>query len=133
MTPSLSMTCEDLDASGCSTSPTSTSASQQEIGCGSLPLIGTTVGRNRLSSTEGEGMTFRPSLPRRSSSDQPANSQTSYTHITIWTLSMETQDYSSQEVERLKSENATLRRRIQTLEAEVASLQAKVINAWGSC
>jgi cell division protein FtsB len=78
-------------------------------------------------------MTFRPSLPRRSSSDQPANSLTSYTHITIWTLSMETQDYSSQEVERLKSENATLRRRIQTLEAEIARLRDKLVSAWGSC
>ena len=44
---------------------------------------------------------------------------------------METQDYSSQEVERLKSENAMLRRRILILEAEVTRLQAKVINVWG--
>jgi len=44
---------------------------------------------------------------------------------------METQDYSSQEVERLKNENATLRRRILILEAEVTRLQAKVINVWG--
>jgi cell division protein FtsB len=33
----------------------------------------------------------------------------------------------------LKNENATLRRRIQTLEAEIATLQAKVINVWGTC
>jgi hypothetical protein len=33
----------------------------------------------------------------------------------------------------LKNENATLRRHIQTLEAEVATLQAKVINVWGTC
>ena len=133
MTPCSLMTCEDLDASDCSTLPTSTSLGQQESGCGSLPLTGTVHGRNRLSSTEAGGMMCRPSLPRESSFDQPANSQTSYTHITILSLSMETADYSSPEVERLKSENATLRRRIQTLEAEIATLQAKVINVWGTC
>jgi len=133
MTQCSLMTCEDLDASDCSTLPTSTSLGQQESGCGSLPLIGTTVGRNRLSSTEGEGMTFQPSLLPRSSSDQPANLQTSYTHITILSLSMETAEYSSQEAERLKSENATLRGRIQMLEAEIARLRDKLVSAWGSC
>ena len=133
MTPCSLMTCEDLDASDCSTLPTSTSPGQQESGCGSLPLIGTTVGRNRLSSTEAGGMAFRPSLPRRSFSGPQANSQTSYTHITIWTLSMETQDYSSQEVERLKSENATLRGHIQMLEVIIANLRDKLVSAWGSC
>ena len=78
-------------------------------------------------------MTFRPSLLPRSSSDQQANSQTSYTHITIWTLSMETQDYSSLEVEKLKSENATLRGHIQTLEVIIANLRDKLVSTWGSC
>lgn len=78
-------------------------------------------------------MTFRPSLPRRSSCDRPANLLISYTHITIWTLSMEKPDYSSQEVEKLKSENATLRGRIQMLEAEIARLRDKLVSAWGSC
>ena len=133
MTPSLSMTCEVLEESDCSTLPTSTSLSQQESGCGSLPLTGTTVGRNRLSSTEDGGMTFQPSLLPRSFSDQPANSPTSYTHITILSLSMETQDYSSQEVERLKSENATLQRHIQMLKVIIANLQDKLVSTWGSC
>ena len=133
MTPCSLMTCEDLDASDCSTLPTSTSPGQPESGCGSLPLIGTTAGKNRLSSTADEGMTFRPSLLPRSSSDQPANSPTSYTHITIWTLSMETQDYSSQEVERLKNENATLQRHIQMLKVIIANLQDKLVSTWGSC
>lgn len=78
-------------------------------------------------------MTFRPSSLQRSSCDQPANSQTSYTHITIWTLSMETQDYSSQEVEKLKSENATLRGHIQMLEVIIANLRDKLVSTWGSC
>lgn len=78
-------------------------------------------------------MTFQPSLLPRSSSDQPANLQTSYTHITILSLSMETAEYSSQEAERLKSENATLRGRIQMLEAEIARLRDKLVSAWGSC
>ena len=133
MTPSLSMTCEVLDASDCSTSPTSTSLSQPESGCGSLPLTGTTVGRNRLCLTEDGGMTFRPSLLPRSSSDQPANSQTSYTHITIWTLSMETQDSLLPVVEKLKNENATLRGHIQMLEVIIANLRDKLVSTWGSC
>jgi hypothetical protein len=46
---------------------------------------------------------------------------------------METQDYSSQEVERLKSENATLLARIQMLEAVIGHLRDKLVSAWGSC
>jgi predicted RNase H-like nuclease (RuvC/YqgF family) len=46
---------------------------------------------------------------------------------------METQDYSSQEVERLKSENATLRGHIQMLEVIIANLRDKLVSAWGSC
>lgn len=133
MTQSLSMTCEVLEESDCSTLPTCTSLSQPESGCGSLPLTGTVHGRNRLSLTEGGGMTFRPSLLPRSSSDQPANSPTFYTHITIWTLSMETQDYSFSEVEKLKSENATLRGHIQMLEVIIANLRDKLVSTWGSC
>jgi cell division protein FtsB len=46
---------------------------------------------------------------------------------------METADYSSQEVARLKNENATLLARIQTLEAEIGRLRDKLVSAWGSC
>lgn len=83
--------------------------------------------------TEGVDMMSRRSSPRGSSCDQPDNSLNSFTHITIWTLSMETQDCSSQEVERLKSENATLLARIRTLEAEIGRLRDKLVSAWGSC
>jgi cell division protein FtsB len=65
--------------------------------------------------------------------DHPINLLVTYTHITYWTLSMETPDYSSQEVARLKSENDTLRARLQVLQAEVARLRDKLINAWGTC
>ena len=133
MTPSLSMTCEVLDESEFSISPMSTSPDQREGGSGSLPLTGTNLGRSRWSSTADGGMTFQPSLPRRSSCDQQAPSLIFFTHITIWTLSMETADCSSPEVERLKSENATLRRHIQTLEAEIARLRDQLISAWGTC
>ena len=44
---------------------------------------------------------------------------------------METQASSSPEVERLKNENDTLRKRIRMLEAELLRLQAKVVNVWG--
>lgn len=44
---------------------------------------------------------------------------------------METQASSSPEVERLKNENATLRKRIRMLEEELRRLQAKVVNVWG--
>lgn len=44
---------------------------------------------------------------------------------------METQVDSSAEVERLKSENDTLRKRVQMLEAELRRLQQKVLNVWG--
>ena len=133
MTQSLSMTCEVLEESDCSTSPTSISQGQPESGSGSLPLTGTNLGRNRLSLTEGEDITFRPSLPQRSSCDRPANLLISYTHITIWTLSMENLDCSSQEVEKLKSENATLRGHIQMLEVILANLREKLVSVWGSC
>jgi hypothetical protein len=131
MTPSSLMTCEGLEESDCSTSLTSTSASPLADGSGSLPLIGTNLGRSRRFSTEAAGMTFPRSSPQSGSCDQPTNSPTFFTHITIWTLSMETLNCSSAEAERLRSENATLRTRILILEAEVMRLQAKVINVWG--
>jgi len=46
---------------------------------------------------------------------------------------METADYSSQEAERLKSENDTLRARLLVLESEVERLRDKLVSAWGSC
>jgi chaperonin cofactor prefoldin len=44
---------------------------------------------------------------------------------------MEKQEPSSPEVERLKNENATLRKRIRMLEAELLRLQAKLVSTWG--
>lgn len=44
---------------------------------------------------------------------------------------METPNASSPEVERLKNENDTLRRRIQTLAAEVERLRQKLASTWG--
>jgi cell division protein FtsB len=67
------------------------------------------------------------------SCDRPINLQLTYTHITYWTSSMETADYSSQEVERLKNENDTLRARLQVLQAEVARLRETLISTWGTC
>jgi cell division protein FtsB len=53
------------------------------------------------------------------------------THITFWGLSMETQQPSSKEEERLKNEIATLRKRIQILVAEVDRLRRKMESTWG--
>lgn len=44
---------------------------------------------------------------------------------------METPTSSSQEVEKLKSVNATLRKRIQMLEAEIERLRRKLESTWG--
>jgi len=44
---------------------------------------------------------------------------------------MEKPEPSSAEVERLKNENATLRKRIRTLEDELRRLQARVVSTWG--
>ena len=44
---------------------------------------------------------------------------------------MEKRPASSQEEERLRKENDTLRRRIQMLEAEMEVLRAKLLNIWG--
>ena len=44
---------------------------------------------------------------------------------------METQQPSSPEEERLKSENAILRKRIQMLEAEMQRLRLKLVSVWG--
>ena len=44
---------------------------------------------------------------------------------------METQASSCPEVERLKNENDTLRKRIRMLEEELSRLRAKVVNVWG--
>jgi hypothetical protein len=133
MTPSSLMTSEDLAEKQSSTSHTCTSPDKQASGSGSLPLTGTVHGPSRLSSTAGETMRSPRWSHPRSSCDQPINLLVTYTHITYWTLSMETADYSSQEVARLKSENDTLRARLLVLEAEVERLRNKLISAWGSC
>jgi chaperonin cofactor prefoldin len=44
---------------------------------------------------------------------------------------MEKQEPLSVEEEKLKSENATLRKRIRMLEAELLRLQAKLVSTWG--
>jgi cell division protein FtsB len=44
---------------------------------------------------------------------------------------METQVSSSEEEERLRSVNATLRKRIQMLEAEMERLRRKLESTWG--
>lgn len=133
MTPSSLMILEDLDEKQSSTLPTCTSPARQGSGSGSLPLTGTVHGPSRLSSTAGETMRSpRWSLPD-DSCDQPISLSLTFTHITYWTSLMETADYSSQEVARLKSENDTLRARLRVLEAEVARLRDKLISAWGTC
>lgn len=133
MTPSLSMTSEVLEENESSTSLTCTSPGRQGSGSGSLPLTGTVHGPSRWYSTGDETMRSPRWSRPKSSCDQPINLSVTYTHITYWTLSMETPDYSSQEVARLKSENDTLRARLLVLEAEVARLRDKLVNAWGSC
>lgn len=54
-----------------------------------------------------------------------------YIRMGIWSGLMQTQEASSQEVERLKKENTILRERIKKLAAEVERLKAKAINMWG--
>lgn len=44
---------------------------------------------------------------------------------------METQGSSSQEAERLKNENDTLRKRIQLLTVEIERLRRKLESTWG--
>ena len=44
---------------------------------------------------------------------------------------METHPVSAEEAERLKNENDTLQRRIQTLVAEIERLRAKLASTWG--
>ena len=46
---------------------------------------------------------------------------------------METQDSLLPVVEKLKSENATLRGHIQMLEVIIANLRDKLVSTWGSC
>ena len=133
MTPSLLMTSAVLDENESRTLHTCTSPDRQASGYGSLPLTGTVHGQSRLSSTAGATMRSpRWSLPD-DSCDQPISLSLTFTHITYWTSSMETADYSSQEVARLKNENDTLRARLVVLEAEVARLRDKLVSAWGSC
>ena len=76
-------------------------------------------------------MTFPPSSHRGGSCDPHASLLICCIRMTTWTLSMEKPDCSSQEEERLKKENDTLRRRIQMLEAEISRLRAKLISTWG--
>ena len=133
MTPSLLMTSEVLEENESSTSLTCTSPDRQASGSGSLPLTGTVHGPSRWSSTAGETMRSPRWSPPEDSYDHPASLRLTFTHITYWTSSMETADCSSQEAERLKSENDTLRARLLVLEAEVERLRNKLISAWGSC
>ena len=44
---------------------------------------------------------------------------------------METQQHLSEEVAKLKSENATLQRRIQTLLLELERMRRKLESTWG--
>jgi hypothetical protein len=44
---------------------------------------------------------------------------------------MDPQKPSSQEAERLRKENATLRRRIQMLEQELLRVRQKLLSTWG--
>jgi len=133
MTQSLLMTSAVLDENESSTSPTCTSPDKPASGSGSLPLTGTIHGQSRLSSTAGATMRSpRWSLPE-DSCDQPISLSLTFTHITYWTSLMETADYSSPEVARLKNENDTLRARLAVLAAEVERLRDKLVSAWGSC
>jgi hypothetical protein len=133
MTPSSLMTSEVLEENESSTSHTCTSPDKQASGSGSLPLTGTIHGPSRLSSTAGATMRSPRWSPPEGSYDQPINLSLTFTHITYWTSLMETADYSSQEAERLKSENDTLRARLLVLQAEVERLRDKLVSAWGSC
>ena len=131
MTPCSLTTCEVSAESQSATSPMSTCPSPLASGCGSRPLTATNRGMSPKHLTARGSMSCRSSLRPSGFSDPHHNSPPCFTHITSWTSLMETPPHSFQEVERLKSANATLLARIRTLEAEIQRIRAKIVNTWG--
>ncbi len=131
MTQSLSMTCEGLDERASGTSPMSTLVGQLESGSGFRRWTEMEPGERRSRSTAGVAMRFRSLSLQSDSCGRHSNLSITCIHITYWGSSMETPQHSSKEEERLKKEIATLRKRIQTLVAEIDRLRRRLESTWG--